>query len=349
MSALAITIPTNDKEKEYIRKITKMSHFVLQAQSKQDAALHGTTKFFDYLIVSDSHGTGIKRHVLRDLITNLDWNTILQSKNWYKNDVDANGIYTSELFKALHNSLNAFSNIYSTKQGCTLSIILIYKNRFECYTIGDSTIKIWEHNEKSWNLKAKTVDHDIHFKQDVTCLEERKVENASFVRNNWRKHGVKIPGGVLRKNIWRLKPLNENTITMEPSAYFYFDDTSCLNMTRSLGHHPTESIIKLAKQYNHKLSLSEHSLTKLVIPREKNKKYIVIVATDGVWDVTAESKELEYVNMISNGANTETIVHEVKKCWNQEWNYIFKGELSRKTTIPVSNHDDIACAIAFID
>ena len=74
-----------------------------------------------------------------------------------------------------------------------------------------------------------------------------------------------------------MKPIDSTTMTMEPSAYFYFDDTSSLNMTRSLGHYPTRFLKKSADEHNHKLSLAEQSLTKLVIPKEEGKKYIALV------------------------------------------------------------------------
>ena len=48
-----------------------------------------------------------------------------------------------------------------------------------------------------------------------------------------------VQNGIRTKDINRLKALDATKITMAPSAYFYFDDGSLLNMTRSLGHYPT--------------------------------------------------------------------------------------------------------------
>ena len=98
------------------------------------------------------------------------------------------------------------------------------------------------------------------------------------------------------------------------------------------------------------MSLAEQSLTKIVIPKEKGKKYIVFAGTDGVWDVTALEKEATYIDMISKGATAETIVTEVKKSWCQSWNYIYEEKwINGHTKIPKDNHDDIGCAIALID
>ena len=350
MAALTINIPNKTVEqKEDVRKCANMSSAVLQNTSEQDVALCGTTKDFDFLIVSDGHGSGQKKHVLREFIKNLDWDVIFQFEGWYKNDIDASGGYVSPLFRSLHSGIDAFSDQYNTHQGCTLSVVLIYKDRFECFTIGDSTIKIWENAGESWTKTAETVDHDIHFLEDVEKLKQRRIDEAMFIRISWKKNGKKIPNGILSNNIWRMKPLDSTTMTMESSAYFYFDDTSSLNMTRSLGHYPTRFLRNNAEEKNHQMSLAEQSLTKIVIPKEKGKKYIVFAGTDGVWDVTALDKEAIYIDMISKGATAETIVADVKKSWSQEWNYKFQDNPHTKTKIPDYNHDDIGCSIAIIN
>ena len=121
-----------------------MSSFVLQNESKQDVALHGSTNEFDYIITSDGHGQGARKHVLKDLFKSLDWSSILQNKDWYKNDVGRRRcLYFTTICNMLHSNTAAFSKITATHQGCTLSVVLIYPDRFECFTIGDSTIKIW--------------------------------------------------------------------------------------------------------------------------------------------------------------------------------------------------------------
>ena len=61
MAALTINIPKNAEFKEDFRKMSKMDSFVLQHTSAQDVALHGSTPKFDYLVVSDGHGSGMKR------------------------------------------------------------------------------------------------------------------------------------------------------------------------------------------------------------------------------------------------------------------------------------------------
>jgi len=347
MAALTIKIPSN-VEKD-VRKCAQMSSAVLQNTSEQDVALHGTTPDFDYLVVSDGHGGGAKKHVLRDFIKNLDWDVIFQFEGWYKNDIDPSGGYTSPLFRSLHSGIDAFSDKYNTHLGCTLSVVLIYKDRFECFTIGDSCIKIWENAGESWAKTAETIDHDIHFLEDVERLKQRRIADAMFVRISWKKNGRKIPNGILTKDMWRMKPIDSTTMTMEPSAYFYFDDGSMLNMTRSLGHYPTRFLKNSAEEKNHKMSLTERSLTKMVIPKEEGKKYIVFTGTDGVWDVTAFDKEATYIDMISKGATAETIVAEVKKSWSQAWDYKFRGKPDTKTRVPEYNHDDIGCSIAVIN
>ena len=216
-----------------------MSSFVLQNESKQDVALHGSTDKFDYIITSDGHGQGNRKHALRDLFNSLDWSSILQNEDWYKNDVDKNGAYISPLFAVLHSDTDAFSEFIATRQGCTLSVVLIYMNRFECFTIGDSTIKIWEKSEDAWQRTFVSVDHDINFAEDVVKLEGRKRGDALFCRRNWEKDSIIKNGVRTSKKVLNLKRLDTSKITMEQSAYFYFDDSTILNMTRALGHYPT--------------------------------------------------------------------------------------------------------------
>ena len=66
MAALTVNIPSNAEEQANFRKMSKMDSHVLQnGQSSQDVAGWGSTPDFDYLVVSDGHGGGPKKHVLR--------------------------------------------------------------------------------------------------------------------------------------------------------------------------------------------------------------------------------------------------------------------------------------------
>ena len=68
MAALTVNIPSNAEKEVKFRKMSKMDSFVLQNTSAQDVALHGSTPDFDYLVVSDGHGGGPRKHVLREFI-----------------------------------------------------------------------------------------------------------------------------------------------------------------------------------------------------------------------------------------------------------------------------------------
>jgi len=346
MASLTISVPTNVPAT--VRAVARMSSFVLQNQSKQDVALHGSTDEFDYIITSDGHGQGARKHVLRDLFNSLDWSSILQNKDWYKNDVDENGAYISPLFTVLHNDTKAFSKMTATCQGCTLSVVLIYPDRFECFTIGDSTIKIWEKSVDSWQRTFVSVDHDINFEKDNTCLKARERNDALFCRRHWEHKSIVVKNGIRTKDINRLKALDATKMTMEQSAYFYFDDGSLLNMTRSLGHYPTDSVVEKAKEAGHALSCTEHSLTKIVVDRKIDVKYAIINATDGVWDVTAEEIEKTFLGWIAEADNAaEKCVRRVKQLWSQEWEYWWDGTNNGNTTLPDWNHDDIGCSVAY--
>jgi serine/threonine protein phosphatase PrpC len=322
-----------------------MSSFVLQNTSKQDVALHGSTDEFDYILTSDGHGQGPRKHALRDLFESLDWSSILQNDNWYKNDVDE-GAYISPLFAQLHSDTTAFSKTTATYQGCTLSVVLIYPDRFECFTIGDSTIKILEKSGDSWQRTFVSVDHDMDFEE--AQLKARDRNDALFCRGHWRNKGVVVKNGIRTKDINRLKALGATKMTMEQSAYFYFDDGSLLNMTRALGHYPTDSVIEKAKEAGHVLSCTEYSLTKVVVERKTDVKYALINATDGVWDVTAEDVEKTFIDSIVKDENAaERCVRKVKQLWSQEWEYWRSGINTGNTRLPDWNHDDIGCSVAY--
>jgi len=340
----SLTIPTTDST---VRPITKMSSFVLQNTSGQDVALHGSTDKFDYIITSDGHGQGARKHALRDLFKSLDWRSILQNENWYKNDVDDNGAYISPLFTELHSNISAFSKITATCQGCTLSVVLIYPDCFECFTIGDSTIKIWEKSGDSWQRTFVSVDHDTDFEEDNAQLKARERNDALFCRRRWEHNGVVVKNGIRTKDINRLKAVSATKMTMQQSAYVYFDDGSNMNMTRALGHYPTDSVIKKAKEAGHALSCTEYSLTKVVVERKTDVKYAIINATDGVWDVTAEDVEKTFIDSIVEDGAAEKCVRKVKQLWSQEWEYLYSGINIGNTRLPHWNHDDIGCSVAY--
>jgi serine/threonine protein phosphatase PrpC len=340
MASLSTNIPTS------ARSVAKMSSFVLQNTSRQDVALHGSTDEFDYIITSDGHGQGSRKHALRDLFKFLDWSSILQNENWYKNNVDENGSYISPLFTELHSNTTAFSEDTATCQGCTLSVVLIYPNRFECFTIGDSTIKIWEKSD-TWQRTFVSVDHDINFEEDNAQLEARERNDALFCRRHWEHQSIVVKNGIRTKDINRLKALDATKMTMEESAYVYFDDGSLLNMTRALGHYPTASVIENAKEAGHVLSCTEHSLTKVVVERKTDVKYAIINATDGVWDVTAGDVEKTFLDSIAEDDAAEKCVRKVKQLWSQQWEYWYSGVNTGNTRLPDWNHDDIGCSVAY--
>uniref|UniRef100_A0A6C0C3I5 PPM-type phosphatase domain-containing protein n=1 Tax=viral metagenome TaxID=1070528 RepID=A0A6C0C3I5_9ZZZZ len=344
----SLTMNTNNSVSTS-RYAAKMSSHIIQNLNKQDVALNGSTDDFDYIIVSDGHGSGFRKHILRDLFNSLDWSTILQNENWYKNDITTEGKYLSPLFAILHGDTGAFSPHTTSFQGCTLSVVLIYPERFECFTIGDSTIKIWERSEKNiWSSVFVSEDHDINH-DDMECLKRRKRGYAPFCRNHWQNQGVIMNNGIRTTGVRRLKALSSTKMAMEQSAYFYFDDGSVLNMTRSLGHYPTEVVVSDARKHAHVLSCTEYSLTKVIVERKVDINYAVIAATDGVWDVTAPDTDKKIMEWIVEKKTlaAEKVCLEIKELWCQYWDYWDEGVFQDKTRIPDNNHDDIACSVAY--
>ena len=178
-------------------------------------------------------------------------------------------------------------------------------------------------------------------------LKAREKNDALFCRRHWEHKSI-VQNGIRTKDINRVKALDATKITMEQSAYFYFDDGSLLNMTRSLGHYPTSSIVKISQDKDHALSCAEHSLTKVVVERKTDVKYAIINATDGVWDVTAEDVEKTFLDSIAEDDNAaEICVRKVKQLWCQEWEYWYLGINTGNTSLPDWNHDDIGCSVAY--
>jgi len=196
-----------------------------------------------------------------------------------------------------------------------------------------------------------STDHDINFLEDVERLQARNKADALFCRSHWEAKSIVLNNGIRTKGVHRLKALSDTKMTMEQSAYFYFDDGSLLNMTRSLGHYPTATILYNAEKEGHILSCAEHSLTKVVIERKPDVKYAVIAGTDGIWDVAPATTDMDkkFIKLIveNDTAAAETICTTIKQLWSQDWDYWYENSFKGKTRLPDSNHDDIACSVAY--
>jgi serine/threonine protein phosphatase PrpC len=204
-----------------------------------------------------------------------------------------------------HSLLNAEIESVNTAQvGSTLSVVKIYPDRFETFWIGDSEIKIYSEGESVWKMKAH---NQLNFNEMERMRDDKNIK----IREN---HSL--------TSEVRCSPyaISATEMTMIPSPYFLFGKVDLINMTHALGHN----------------SLTGNGITKQIIPREQDKKYKVVVASDGLWCVscTADVKYLSDPKL-----NCDDHMQMANDRWQQEWKYC--GE---KTRFPEYNIDDISVA-----
>lgn len=324
-----------------------LSTFVIQNPfNKQDVAMSGSTTDFDWVLVADGHGRGLHKHVLKELFLGMDWDVVLSDENFYKDTIDEDGEYTSELYQNINNTSIDNYNAKLVGVGSTLSVVKIFPERFECYHIGDSTIKIYECSPESATRIMKSEDHDFSH-HDTEILKTRKcgLEHPFRQTNIW----IKSEGGVKTKDIWCPRVLDAQNVTMQPSFYVSFDDGSKINMSRALGHIPSSDVIENFKKEGLELSLSQQSLTKKVVPRNPNKKYAVLAATDGLWDMVCNEDDKFLAGFICEDSEnaSQNIARFAKARWLQEWNYNFPGRKIEKIVQDERNVDDIGIACAY--
>ena len=179
---------------------TSVTTSIIQNESKQDfvksgRALDEDDIEYDYIVLADGHGSLINKDIVIDFIRNYDWDTKLRFKNWYST-------FTIEFEEIVPKSCSA---------GSTLSVVRIYKDVFECWWIGDSSIRVYENSEEIW----KSLDHDACNTQEHERLLEKgynlKPEHKPYV-------------------------LTPTSITMVPSYRIIMGPRDKIAMTRCLGH-----------------------------------------------------------------------------------------------------------------
>jgi len=202
-----------------------------------------------------------------------------------------------------HEILNAeLKKIDSTKSGSTLSVVKIYPDRFETFWVGDSSIKIYHDGKCIWDMKK----HDNYNFNEMERIRDDK--------------NVKILKTQAKEVICCPLAINSKEIKMVPSPYFLFGKVDKINMTHALGH----------------MFLTGTSIDSEIIARDPDKKYKMVAASDGLWDISC-SEDITY--FADAELNSKDHMHMAKERWRQEW--IYCGE---KTKFPISNYDDIAIA-----
>ena len=203
-----------------------------------------------------------------------------------------------------HELLNIeIEKIDSTRCGSTLSVVKIYPDRFESFWLGDSSIKIYSEGKSVWEM-------DCHDGNNFNEMEKmRDDKNVKIIER-----------GIDKEIICKPHALNSKKMEMIPSMYFIFGLVDKINMTHALGHN----------------FLTGKSISKKIISRREGQKYKVLVATDGLWDISCDDDIIYFSNP---ELNSKDHIEMANERWRQEW--IYCGE---KTRFPESNFDDVAIA-----
>ena len=158
-------------------------------------------------------------------------------------------------------------------------------------------------------------------------LEQR--QGGGYVgRQGWQYKATKIPNGVRKKNVWGLKVTSGHDITMVPTAYIYYDDGSTINLTSSIGHIPARYDLKGDRS----LSLAQRSLTMETVQREAGVQYCLLIASDGLWNMSHEGDDKFFTKQIQENPATaaKTIAEKVWK----------DTQRTRKTCIKAYMHNN---------
>ena len=123
---------------------------------------------------------------------------------------------------------------------------------------------------------------------------------------------------VEKKIAWAPEILSEKDINMKMSYYYHFAPNDVMNMTHSLGHN----------------SITGKYFEKKTICRDPTKQYKVLLATDGLWDMSYQQDDSSFCKPEMTAPK---MLDLALKRWKREWNY--NGKL---TKFPEGSEDDIA-------
>ena len=171
-----------------------ITHHENQLGSNQDFSVSGQIEDFTYLIVCDGHGKGI----LANKLNIMPWANIMKKTTG----------------KEILTEINKWILIYCPslyRDGATISIAKIYKDKVKLYWLGDSQIHV-----RVNNLYYKSENHNTNNKDEVA--RNKTTENIC----------------------WSFKVLNETDLLAVPTKYFTFknskEEEELLAVSRALGH-----------------------------------------------------------------------------------------------------------------
>ena len=192
----SITIHNMWKEENKLaadKKETIFDYAIEQARSSQDFITIGTTDTFQWIVCADGHGLGKNKNTVINILRSIKWGDMLKNKNFYE---------------SINMMMVDAGDTFGT--GSTLSIVKIHETYFECFWIGDSTIKIYDNDKCIWSME----NHNI-----TNPKEEERIKKL----------------GVVLESDYAPYILSPLKIEMN-RAYYYRWGLEKINMTHALGH-----------------------------------------------------------------------------------------------------------------
>jgi len=254
-----------------------------------------------WLIVIDGHGEHFEPIDSEDLVS---W---LKNYSWFK---FLNTINEENPINKLEEEID--KNYSSTSGiGATISLVrIIDDTKITVWWRGDSYIKVFEDDELIGGSEIISI-----------TMEEEK--------ERLKKEKIKY---TLEKS-WRPSVLSETEITMVPSFYINFKAKSKsrstklinkINMSQCIGHDNMCGKTDNRRDYD----------------IDVKKKYRIIGASDGLWDVFMERDNEILVNKDIKAID---LLDVALKRWEQEWDYIWGGINIGKQKL--DKRDDISCIV----
>ena len=127
----------------------RLNTCVKLSNSKQDFTTSGryvhlknSKESFSWIVLADGHGP----NTVIDIIKKINWSSFVKM-----NSVEKMNEHINQLMKQQLTSCS----------GCTLSIVKIYDDHFDCYYIGDSEIRIKASTTYMWDSRIRMGNSEI--------------------------------------------------------------------------------------------------------------------------------------------------------------------------------------------
>ena len=279
------------------------SSHINQLAKGQDYSCHGFSYDkngnFNFMVVCDGHGSQF------DPIINVRKNKIIDA---FQSDFD--GPYWGDILKGEKNDINKKLTDYISSLGDTTGIgttfvgVKIYDTHYDVYWIGDSSVWIYENNNRVFVNEA----HDYNNPEEMIRIA---VEHQT------------VP--ILDSQ--DVKKIDSNTLLQIPAKYFKFSLRDKISMTHSLGHQGITGNF-----------ISHHRYEK-----KPGNRYKIIASSDGFTDMVDPKVCVLDKQLIENDElSAEDYTKYAANLWKKEWGFQVPGYAKIQQSFPKDGYDDIA-------